>query len=105
MKDCVFCRIVSGEIPKDFTYQDKFVIVFPDLNPQAPTHLLIIPKEHIKEIYYADDPEVLVSVQKAIKKMIDEHTLMGKGYKIEVNGGGYQDVDHLHFHLLGNLES
>ena len=102
MKDCIFCKIVNGQIPKDFTYQDEFVAVFPDLHPMAPIHLLIIPKKHVKEFYEVEDAQIFMHIGAAIQKMIEKNGLHKTGYKIEVNGGGRQDIDHLHFHLLGN---
>lgn len=101
MKDCIFCKIVSGKIKKQFIYQDEFVAVFPDIHPQKPIHLLIIPKKHVKEFYEVEEKELFMHIGSAIQKMIDQNKLQNKGYRIEINGGGAQDVDHLHFHLLG----
>lgn len=101
MKDCVFCKIVRGEISKDFSYQDDFVLAFDDINPVAPIHKIIIPKEHIEDFEHVENNEVYVRISSAIKELISKTGLNEKGYKIVVNGGGAQDVFHLHFHLYG----
>lgn len=101
MNDCIFCRIIKKEIPKEFKYEDDFVVAFDDIHPVAPVHLLIIPKEHIDDFFNAKDPKTHMAITLAIHKLIETTGLMGKGYRIEVNGGGAQDVSHLHFHLFG----
>ena len=101
MDNCIFCRIVKGEIPKDFKYEDDSVVAFDNINPAAPIHLLIVPKEHIDDFFNAKDPKTHMAITLAIHKLIEKTGLMGKGYKIEVNGGGSQEIDHLHFHLFG----
>ncbi len=103
MENCIFCKIVRGELGTDVLYEDEKVIAFKDVHPQAKVHLLIIPKEHIKEFYELQDDSVLASVRKAVQTLIDENELMGNGYQIVVNGGGAQLVDHLHFHLMGPI--
>ncbi len=99
--DCIFCKIASGEMGTEFAYEDEHVVAFKDINPQKPVHLLVIPKEHVKEFYVLENDNVLPSVRKALQKLIAENNLDTQGYRIEVNGGGAQLVDHLHFHLLG----
>lgn len=98
MSDCIFCKIINGEIPKEFEYQDDYVVVFADIHPLSPIHLLIVPKQHIEDFFHVED-EVHLKISHAIKKLVDKHKLMGKGYRIVVNGGGAQDINHLHFHL------
>lgn len=100
MKDCIFCKIVNGEIPKEYAYEDDEIIVFDDIHPKTPVHLLIVPRKHIEDFFHSDD-NTIFSITHAIKKLIDKEKLMGKGYTLEVNGGGYQIVNHLHFHLMG----
>ncbi len=102
MKDCIFCKIVSGEIPKEFSYEDDQILAFDDINPMSPIHLIVIPKKHVEDFFHADSNTV-VSITKALKHLIDKQKLMGKGYSIVVNGGGAQDVNHLHFHLRGPI--
>ncbi len=99
MENCIFCKIIRGEIPKELDYQDENIVVFPDIHPKAATHLLIVPKEHVEDFKDALE-SVINAINLGIKKMIDEKGLVGKGYKIEVNGGGAQIVPHLHFHLI-----
>jgi histidine triad (HIT) family protein len=102
--DCLFCRIVSGDIPANRIYEDELCIGFPDINPQAPTHLLIIPKRHIASAASAavEDNEVLGSLM-AAASTIARNEKLSKGYRIVVNTGddGGQTVNHLHLHLLG----
>lgn len=100
---CIFCKIANKEIPKDFTYEDKDIIVFPDIHPKKPIHLLIMPKRHIKEFLELKDDSLLVKMKDIIQKMIKETGLENKGYQVSFNGGGFQDVDHLHVHLKGPM--
>lgn len=97
-KDCIFCKIVSGELPKEFKYEDEEILAFDDITPLSPIHLLIIPRKHIEDFFHAD-AKTIEKLTHAIKKLIDRQKLMGKGYRLVVNGGGAQDVHHLHFHL------
>ena len=102
--DCLFCKIVAGDIPANRIYEDEFCIGFPDINPQAPTHLLIIPKLHIASTAKAETEHValLGSLMSAAAKIARTEKL-SKGYRIVVNTGedGGQTVNHLHLHLLG----
>ncbi len=104
MPDCLFCKIVDGTIPASRIYEDEFCIGFPDINPQAPTHILVIPKQHISstEKTVAKDSALmghLMSTSAAIARKEG----LDKGYRIVVNTGddGGQTVNHLHLHLLG----
>lgn len=101
--NCIFCKIISGEIPKEFAYEDADVVAFEDINPQTKVHLLIIPKTHVEDFFEARNPEVHMKIVHALHHLIDKKGLMGKGYKLEVNGGGAQVVPHLHFHLMGPI--
>jgi histidine triad (HIT) family protein len=102
--DCLFCKIVAGDIPANRIYEDEFCIGFPDINPQAPTHLLIIPKQHIPSTAKAEAEHsaLLGSLMSAAAKIARAEKL-SKGYRIVVNTGddGGQTVNHLHLHLLG----
>lgn len=100
MENCIFCKIVKGEIPKEFEYEDSEIVAFDDINPLTPIHLLVIPKEHIEDFFEADEKTHL-KISNALKHLIAKKGLDKNGYKIEVNGGGAQDVFHLHFHLMG----
>jgi len=101
--DCVFCKIRDGKIAKEFIYQDDDVMVFRDINPVKPIHLLIVPKKHIEDFLEAEDKELLVKIMKTIQKMIREQKLDDKGYRLVLNGGGAQIIEHLHFHLIGPM--
>ena len=106
MADCIFCKIAQKEIPSALVYEDDQVAAFKDLEPQAPVHVLIIPKKHIESILAleADDKElaahILVDV---IPKLARELGIEEKGFRVVTNTGeeGGQSVKHLHFHLLG----
>lgn len=98
--DCVFCRVISKEIPASIVFEDENVLAFCDIHPVAPIHLLVIPKKHIEDFYHVDD-QTVIALKNVVQRMVAEKNLMGKGYKIEVNGGGAQIVNHLHFHLIG----
>lgn len=101
MEDCLFCKFASGEIVKDFAFENKDVVVFDDIHPIKPVHLLIVPKSHIQSFEDLADDKLLGEIRKAIQAMAKEKGLIGKGYRIVVNGGGAQGIDHLHFHLTG----
>lgn len=103
MQNCVFCKIRDGEIPKKFEYQDEHIMIFPDINPAKSVHILIIPKKHIEDFLDLKDNEILKRVKKGIDMMVKKEKLENAGYRVLVNGGGAQIVDHLHFHLLGPM--
>lgn len=99
--DCLFCKFASQEIPKEFVYEDEDVMVFPDIHPIKPTHLLIVPKAHIATFSQVEDDALWGKMRKVIQKMIGQSDLEGKGYRLVINGGGAQAIDHLHIHLTG----
>ena len=101
---CIFCKIRDREIPKDFLYEDKDVMVFPDINPLKPVHILVVPKIHMKDFLEFSDKNLFLKVKTAIDKVIKSQKLNNKGYRVSVNGGGAQIVDHLHFHITGPIE-
>ncbi len=102
--DCLFCKIVDGTIPANRVYEDELSIGFPDINPQAPTHILIIPKRHIGSVARAltEDTALLGHLMAAAAEIARKEKL-DNGYRIVVNTGdeGGQTVHHLHLHLLG----
>lgn len=104
MDDCLFCKIVASEIPADVVYEDDHVVAFRDINPQAPVHVLVIPREHHASWSEAaaNDPDVLREVAVATAAVADQQGL-GNGYRVVANTGddGGQTVHHLHLHLLG----
>lgn len=103
MNDCIFCKIARKEIPKEFTYEDEDVMVFPDINPIKPIHLLIMPKKHIKELMDISDSSVFEKVMRVVQKMVKEQGLDRQGYRLIVNGGGAQLIDHFHVHVAGPM--
>jgi len=104
MEDCVFCKIVRGEIPAEFIYNDEKIVGFPSNKPQAPIHMVFVPKEHLATFLEVSD-EVFGSILKAIQKKVIELGLKEKSYRVIVNGGKAQEVPHVHFHLLGEVVS
>ena len=104
-KDCIFCKIIAGEIPGNFVYQDKDVVVFPDINPITPVHLLVVSRRHLpslSEMSDADSPLVGKMV-KAANQIAREQGIAKSGYRLTINSGADagQLVPHLHIHLMG----
>ena len=103
MADCIFCKIVKGEIPKEFRYEDEEIVAFGDINPVNKVHILFVPKKHIEAFEKIEDDKFFPSVRRGIQKLVQEEGLVGRGYKILVNGGGAQIINHLHLHLIGPI--
>lgn len=103
VENCVFCQIVARAVPADFVYQDEKIAVFKSIDPKAPTHLIITPKEHIEELKDLSDKTLLAIKDKAID-LVEKNNLSPKGYRLAINGGAAKAVLHLHFHLLGGVE-
>ena len=105
MADCIFCKIASGEIPSTMVYEDDTVAAFKDLEPQAPTHVLIIPTKHV--VSAADlgdeDRELVAHIFCDVVPKLVKELKLSKGFRVVTNAGkeGGQAVMHLHFHLLG----
>ena len=102
MADCIFCKIASGEIKGNVVYQDEHVTAFRDLNPQAPTHILIIPNSHVANIADLSDSDLSQRLLRAAAKIADDEKL-SNGWRLVTNVGpdAGQTVFHLHWHLLG----
>ena len=102
--DCIFCKIISGEIPSEKVYESDKVVAFKDINPMAPVHILIIPKEHIKSVEEIDESkkELMGHIIYIASKLAKEKGL-DNGFRIVNNCGedGGQTVGHIHFHILG----
>ncbi len=103
--DCIFCKIAAGEIPAKLLYEDDEAIAFKDINPQAPVHVLIVPKRHVVtfgELGDGDGP-LMVSMAKAARAVAASEGVLESGYRLLVNNGGDagQEVLHLHMHLFG----
>jgi len=103
--DCVFCQIVAGKIPSETLYQDEEVIAFRDINPLAPTHVLIIPKRHIPSLAQLTDDEMSLigHMARVANQLAREEGVAESGYRLVISSGeqGGQIVPHLHMHLLG----
>lgn len=106
MADCLFCRMVSGEIPCDRVYEDENVLAFRDIDPKAPVHILIIPKTHVDNIAGEGAENYAAGIFKAVRVIVAQEGLDEKGYRVVTNTGsdGGQSVGHLHFHLLGGRQ-
>jgi histidine triad (HIT) family protein len=103
--NCLFCRILAGEIPSTKVYEDDLSLAFRDINPQAPTHVLIIPKKHIASLneLSKDDRELMGHLTLVASKLADQFGVAASGYRTVVNtgAGAGQSVWHIHVHLLG----
>lgn len=104
MEDCVFCKIVKGEIPSNKVYEDDDVLAFRDIQPAAPIHILVIPKKHIKSLNEIEsvDENLISKIMFTIKNIAKEQGFAEEGYRVINNCGenGGQEVAHLHFHVL-----
>lgn len=104
MEDCLFCKIVKGEVPCKKVYEDEEVLAFYDIDPAAPIHILLIPKKHITSLAHLEqqDEAVIGKIYGVINKIAEEQEFKEDGYRVIVNCGknGGQEVMHLHFHLL-----
>ncbi len=105
MRDCVFCRIVGGEIPATRLYEDEATVAFRDLNPAAPSHALVVPRTHISTLDDAvvADQEVLGKMVWAARAVAAKMGLSSSGYRLVINthAGAGQSVFHIHIHVLG----
>ena len=105
MSDCIFCKIVNGEIGTEFLYEDSDCVVFRDINPKTATHLLIVSKKHIPSIADMEmgDKKIIANLVACAKKIAEKLEL--KGYNLQINGGkeGGQEIFHLHIHLMSKF--
>ncbi|ADD02189.1 histidine triad (HIT) protein [Thermoanaerobacter mathranii subsp. mathranii str. A3] len=105
MSDCIFCKIINKEISSNIVYEDNLVVAFRDINPQAPVHILIVPKEHIPTLLDLNEnnKHVVSHAYMVAKELAKSEGIDEKGYRIVSNCGndGGQTVYHIHFHLLG----
>lgn len=106
MSDCLFCRIAAKEIKSSIVYEDDKVLAFNDINPQAPVHILVIPKAHADSFTDVKDYDVIGYIYKIITKLAKEQGVAESGFRVVVNHGpaAGQAVKHLHFHLLGGRD-
>ena len=107
MENCLFCKIIGGAIPSTKVYEDETVLAFRDIAPQAPTHILVIPKAHIASVaeVTADNSAVIAHIFEVIAKVAEAEGLKD-GYRVVSNCGDHagQTVHHLHFHILGGRQ-
>jgi histidine triad (HIT) family protein len=108
--DCIFCKIVRGEISSKKVYENEKVVAFHDINPQAPVHILVVPKKHIEKITdledSEEDKEILYDIIKTCKIIANQMKIAERGFRIVVNTNpeGGQTVYHLHFHIIGGRQ-
>ena len=107
MANCLFCKIIAGEIPSTKVYEDETVYAFRDIAPQAPTHVLVVPKAHIEDCngITAENSQVVAHIFEVIPQIVKAEGL-ANGYRVVSNCGadGCQSVQHLHFHILGGAK-
>ncbi|MBQ4092791.1 MAG: histidine triad nucleotide-binding protein [Firmicutes bacterium] len=105
MNDCIFCKIINGDIPSKKVYEDDDILAFEDINPMAKVHILIIPKKHIETAadLCPEDAAVIGKIYLVAKQIAEEKGMAENGYRIVNNckAHGGQEVYHIHFHLLG----
>ncbi len=108
MDNCLFCKIVRGEIPSTKVYENDKVYAFRDINPQAPVHILVIPKEHMANILegVAKKNGIMIDLTEAIAEIVKQEGIDETGFRVVSNCGkdGAQSVEHLHFHILGGRQ-
>lgn len=108
MEDCLFCKIIKGEIPCNKVYEDDEVLAFYDINPAAPIHILVIPKKHIISLAHLEkeDEPVVGKIYHVINQIAQDKGFKQDGYRVIVNCGknGGQEIMHLHFHILGGTQ-
>ena len=104
MDDCLFCKIIKGEIPSSKVYEDEEILAFNDIAPAAPIHILVIPKKHITSLAHMKDGDekIFGNIYNVINKIAEQKGFKQDGYRVIVNCGenGGQEVMHLHFHVL-----
>jgi len=108
MSDCIFCRIIAGEIPSERVHEDEVVVAFRDINPQAPTHIVIIPRKHVPSLDHIVDQDdiILGHIVRIAARIARSEGIAEGGYRLVANCGAAagQSVDHVHFHLLGGRQ-
>ncbi len=100
-EDCIFCKIINGDFNTEFVYENDYVVVFKDINPKAPIHLLVVPKTHVASLNELEDKNLMAELLMAVKETTKKIGL--KSYKTLINTGkeAGQEVFHLHIHILG----
>lgn len=103
-EDCIFCKIINGDFGTEFVYETENTVVFRDINPKAPVHLLVCPKKHIQSLIELEDKNLMVELMQTVKDSAKKAGL--KAYKVQINTGkeAGQEVMHLHIHVMGKAE-
>ena len=105
MEDCVFCKIIKGEIPTEKVYETEEILAFKDINPAAPIHILVVPKKHISMLtdLKPEDEALIGKIYTTINKIAEQEGFKEQGYRVSANCGrdSGQEVMHIHFHVLG----
>ncbi|KXK10788.1 MAG: HIT family protein [Chloroflexi bacterium OLB14] len=108
MTDCIFCKIIAGEIPSTNVYKDEQATAFRDINPAAPTHILIVPNKHIDSVNFltTDDEQLIGHLFMVAKNLAEKEGIAESGYRLTMNTNqeGGQTVFHIHLHLLGGRQ-
>ncbi|MBR6816674.1 MAG: histidine triad nucleotide-binding protein [Clostridia bacterium] len=108
MEQCIFCKIIAGQIPSAKVYEDDFVLAFRDIDAQAPEHILVVPKQHVASILEVNSScgELMEHIVHAIQQVAKITGIDKTGFRVAINTGkdGGQTVEHLHFHVLGGRE-
>jgi histidine triad (HIT) family protein len=108
MENCLFCKIIAGQIPCEKVYEDENCFAFKDISPKAPVHILLVPKIHVEGIHIIGDGdgEIAKNIFSAVSNIVKERNLTQKGYRLIINSGenGGQTVFHLHIHILGGVK-
>lgn len=105
MDNCIFCNIRDKKLPAKLLYEDDDVMAFPDVHPVKPVHVLVVPKQHIQELIAVQDPALFQKLFTVVQNMVKREGLTDKGYRITINGGGAQLIDHLHIHVMGPMKN
>ncbi len=102
--DCIFCKIINGDFNTEFVYENDYVVVFKDINPKAPVHLLVVPRVHVASLNELEDKNLMAELLSAVKETTKKIGL--KSYKTLINTGkeAGQEVFHLHLHILGGIK-
>jgi histidine triad (HIT) family protein len=102
-EDCLFCRIVAGEIPADITYEDAETVAIRDINPQAPVHVLVLPRRHVVDLAVTPEGPLFDALFAAVRAVAEKEGLVRNGFRAVINSGrdANQTVPHLHIHVMG----
>jgi histidine triad (HIT) family protein len=105
MTDCIFCKIIAGQIKASVVYENQYVVAFRDINPQAPVHILVVPRKHIERLseFSEADLPLITEIHRAALDIAKKENLADSGFRLVANNGknAGQTVDHLHYHVMG----